>query len=98
MVEGTNDTGFEGKDNGKDDCDNFGFSNRVDNNESSPRFLGPLTVLVGGGTMGESEEGHWKAAPKLDVMSTRSSFNPIDTSSMFNRSFTVASPQIPELF
>ena len=82
VIVGTFDTGFEGKANGKDDCNGFGFSNGVDDGESSPRFLGPLKRLVGGGTTQESEVGHCKVVSKVDCMSTGSSSISTDASSM----------------
>ena len=60
MVNGTDNIGFEGRANGEDDWSDVGFDDEVDG-KSSPRFLGPLKILVGGGTMGESKVGHWKA-------------------------------------
>ena len=58
MVNGADNTGVGGKANREDGCNDFGFSDGVGDGESSPRFRGPLKILVGGGTMGESKVGH----------------------------------------
>ena len=65
----------------------------------SHRFLGPLKRLVGGGTTVESEVGHWKAvSKKVDAMSTRSSSNSTDASSMSKKSYskTVGVVEVPD--
>ena len=65
-----------------DDCSDVGFNGGVDgrglgvvvdvaDGESSPRYLGPLKILVG--TTGESKVGHWFASFKVEFVSTISS-------------------------
>ena len=75
MVNCTDNTGCEGRANREDECSDFGVSVEIDNGESSPRFLGPLKRLVGGGMTGESKVGHWKVISKVDCMSIISSSN-----------------------
>ena len=45
-------------------------------------------LLIGGGMTGEFEVEHWKAASKLDVISTIISFNSRNASSMSDKSFS----------